>query len=172
MPNGADELCLRDSPIANWRTLCDGNAPERAVLLIQYASRFARAPSVDYLLLVDWLIPGRGEGARRPHADFDEIIVFVSIFVAKRAVSHWRALYRKRFHVELFFHHLKRFRALATHYEKTARPNAVSATWLQSCRPTFYVFDCQQQPFNCPTKRPLSDTTDERLTNDQVLVEE
>ena len=32
-----------------------------------------------------------------------------------------RELYRKRFHVELFFHHLKRFRALATRYEKTAR---------------------------------------------------
>lgn len=32
-----------------------------------------------------------------------------------------RELYRKRFRVELFFHHLKRFRALATRYEKTAR---------------------------------------------------
>lgn len=32
-----------------------------------------------------------------------------------------RELYRKRFLVELFFHHLKRFRALATRYEKTAR---------------------------------------------------
>ncbi len=32
-----------------------------------------------------------------------------------------RELYRKRFLIELFFHHLKRFRALATRYEKTAR---------------------------------------------------
>ena len=32
-----------------------------------------------------------------------------------------RKLYRKRFLVEVFFHHLKRFRAIATRYEKTAR---------------------------------------------------
>ena len=32
-----------------------------------------------------------------------------------------RKLYRKRFLVELFFHNLKRFRAIATRYEKTAR---------------------------------------------------
>lgn len=32
-----------------------------------------------------------------------------------------RALYRKRYVVEVFFHNLKRFRALATRYEKTAR---------------------------------------------------
>jgi transposase len=32
-----------------------------------------------------------------------------------------RALYRKRYLVEVFFHNLKRFRAIATRYEKTAR---------------------------------------------------
>ncbi len=32
-----------------------------------------------------------------------------------------RKLYRKRYLVELFFHNLKRFRAIATRYEKTAR---------------------------------------------------
>ena len=32
-----------------------------------------------------------------------------------------RALYRKRYLVEIFFHNLKRFRAIATRYEKTAR---------------------------------------------------
>lgn len=32
-----------------------------------------------------------------------------------------RRLYRKRFLVEIFFHNLKRFRAIATRYEKTAR---------------------------------------------------
>jgi transposase len=32
-----------------------------------------------------------------------------------------RALYRQRYLVELFFHHLKRFRAIATRYDKTAR---------------------------------------------------
>jgi transposase len=32
-----------------------------------------------------------------------------------------RSLYRKRFLVEIFFHNLKRFRAIATRYEKTAR---------------------------------------------------
>jgi transposase len=32
-----------------------------------------------------------------------------------------RRLYRKRYHVELFFHRLKRFRAVATRYDKTAR---------------------------------------------------
>jgi transposase len=31
-----------------------------------------------------------------------------------------RSLYRRRF-VEVFFHHLKRFRAIATRFEKTAR---------------------------------------------------
>jgi transposase len=29
--------------------------------------------------------------------------------------------YRKRYLVEVFFHHLKRFRAIATRYDKTAR---------------------------------------------------
>jgi len=32
-----------------------------------------------------------------------------------------RRLYKKRYLVEVFFHHLKRFRAVATRYEKTAR---------------------------------------------------
>jgi transposase len=32
-----------------------------------------------------------------------------------------RALYRRRYLVEVFFHNLKRFRAIATRYEKTAR---------------------------------------------------
>jgi transposase len=32
-----------------------------------------------------------------------------------------RKLYRRRYLVEVFFHQLKRFRAIATRYEKTAR---------------------------------------------------
>lgn len=32
-----------------------------------------------------------------------------------------RKLYRRRYLVEIFFHELKRFRAIATRYEKTAR---------------------------------------------------
>jgi len=32
-----------------------------------------------------------------------------------------RALYKRRYLVEVFFHNLKRFRAIATRYEKTAR---------------------------------------------------
>jgi len=32
-----------------------------------------------------------------------------------------KKLYRLRYLVEVFFHHLKRFRAIATRYEKTAR---------------------------------------------------
>lgn len=32
-----------------------------------------------------------------------------------------RKLYRERYLVEVFFHNLKRFRAIATRYEKTAR---------------------------------------------------
>jgi transposase len=32
-----------------------------------------------------------------------------------------RRLYRKRYLVEIFFHNLKRFRAVATRYDKTAR---------------------------------------------------
>jgi transposase len=32
-----------------------------------------------------------------------------------------RALYHRRYQVEVFFHNLKRFRAIATRYEKTAR---------------------------------------------------
>ena len=37
---------------------------------------------------------------------------------AKRRLN--RKLYRIRYHVELFIHRLKRFRAIATRYEKTA----------------------------------------------------
>lgn len=32
-----------------------------------------------------------------------------------------RRLYRRRYRVEIFFHHLKRFRAIATRYDKSAR---------------------------------------------------
>ena len=32
-----------------------------------------------------------------------------------------RRLYRRRYLVEIFFHNLKRFRAIATRYDKTAR---------------------------------------------------
>lgn len=39
----------------------------------------------------------------------------------KRALPLDRKLYRKRYLVEVFFHNLKRFRAVATRYEKTAR---------------------------------------------------
>ncbi len=52
-----------------------------------------------------------------------------------------RELYRKRFLIELFFHHLKRFRALATRYEKTARHYlsllhlACALQWLNEGRP-------------------------------------
>jgi transposase len=41
----------------------------------------------------------------------------------ERNVKHRlaRKLYRRRYLVEVFFHNLKRFRAIATRYEKTAR---------------------------------------------------
>ena len=39
----------------------------------------------------------------------------------KRALPLDRKLYRKRYLVEVFFHNLKRFRAIATRYQKTAR---------------------------------------------------
>jgi transposase len=38
-----------------------------------------------------------------------------------RKLPKSRELYGKRYLVELFFHQLKRFRAIATRYEKTAR---------------------------------------------------
>lgn len=38
-----------------------------------------------------------------------------------RALPLDRKLYKKRYLVEVFFHNLKRFRAVATRYEKTAR---------------------------------------------------
>ena len=37
-----------------------------------------------------------------------------------RKLPKRRALYAKRYLVEIFFHNLKRFRAIATRYEKTA----------------------------------------------------
>lgn len=49
-----------------------------------------------------------------------------------------RKLYRKRFRVEVFFHSLKRFRAIATRYEKSARNYlalvqlACAALWLEN----------------------------------------
>jgi transposase len=39
----------------------------------------------------------------------------------KRALPLNRKLYRLRYRVELFFHNLKRFRAIATRFEKTRR---------------------------------------------------
>ena len=41
----------------------------------------------------------------------------------ERNVKHRlaRKLYRQRYLVEIFFHNLKRFRAIATRYDKTAR---------------------------------------------------
>ncbi len=39
----------------------------------------------------------------------------------KKPLRLVRALYRRRYQVEVFFHNLKRFRAIATRYEKTAR---------------------------------------------------
>ena len=39
----------------------------------------------------------------------------------RRKLPVIRRLYRRRFLVEVFFHNLKRFRAIATRYEKTAR---------------------------------------------------
>jgi transposase len=39
----------------------------------------------------------------------------------KKKLRLARALYRQRYVVECFFHTLKRFRAVATRYEKTAR---------------------------------------------------
>ena len=38
-----------------------------------------------------------------------------------RKLPKSRALYEKRYLVEVFFHSLKRFRAIATRFEKTAR---------------------------------------------------
>ena len=37
----------------------------------------------------------------------------------KRALPLDRTLYRRRYLVEIFFHNLKRFRAIATRFEKT-----------------------------------------------------
>jgi len=37
----------------------------------------------------------------------------------KRAIAKDRKLYRKRYLVELFFHSLKRFRGIATRFDKT-----------------------------------------------------
>lgn len=54
----------------------------------------------------------------------------------RRALPLDRALYGQRYMVERFFHDLKRFRAIATRYEKTARNYlalvhlACAALWL------------------------------------------
>lgn len=54
----------------------------------------------------------------------------------KRALPLDRKLYKQRYLVERFFHSLKRFRAIATRFEKTARNFlallhvACSALWL------------------------------------------
>ena len=39
----------------------------------------------------------------------------------KRALPLDRKLYRRRYLIEVFFHSLKRYRAIATRFEKTAR---------------------------------------------------
>lgn len=39
----------------------------------------------------------------------------------RRKLPKRRALFAKRYFVERFFHNLKRFRAVATRYDKTAR---------------------------------------------------
>jgi transposase len=39
----------------------------------------------------------------------------------KRKIPKNRALYRMRYRVEVFFHDLKRFRAIATRFDKTRR---------------------------------------------------
>jgi transposase len=39
----------------------------------------------------------------------------------KRKIPKYRSLYRKRYLVEVFFHSLKRFRAIATRFDKTRR---------------------------------------------------
>ena len=54
----------------------------------------------------------------------------------ERAKKHGvnRRLYRRRYLVEVFFHNLKRFRAIATRYEKTARNSLalvqIACAWL------------------------------------------
>ena len=52
----------------------------------------------------------------------------------RRALPLDRKHYRRRYLVEVFFHNLKRFRAVATRYEKTARNYLalvqVACTWL------------------------------------------
>jgi transposase len=58
----------------------------------------------------------------------------------ERKVKHRlvRRLYRRRYLVEVFFHNLKRFRAIATRYDKTARNYlalihvACARLWLQN----------------------------------------
>ena len=51
-----------------------------------------------------------------------------------RKLPKSRALYAKRYLVECFFHQLKRFRAIATRFEKTARNflalTQVACAWL------------------------------------------
>ncbi len=51
-----------------------------------------------------------------------------------RKLPKSRELYEKRYLVEVFFHHLKRFRAIATRFEKTARNflalTQIACAWL------------------------------------------
>jgi len=51
-----------------------------------------------------------------------------------RKLPKSRALYAKRYLVECFFHRLKRFRAIATRFEKTARNflalTQIACAWL------------------------------------------
>jgi transposase len=51
-----------------------------------------------------------------------------------RKLPKSRALYAKRYLVEIFFHSLKRFRAIATRFEKTARNflalTQIACAWL------------------------------------------
>jgi transposase len=61
-----------------------------------------------------------------------------------RKLPKSRALYAKRYLVEVFFHSLKRFRAIATRFEKTARNFlalvhvACARLWLQETRDAPY----------------------------------
>lgn len=50
-----------------------------------------------------------------------------------RKLPKSRALYGRRYLVEVFFHNLKRFRAIATRFEKTAR-NFLALTQLACAR--------------------------------------
>ena len=64
------------------------------------------------------LLPWRAQGRKRRHEVIDSIH---SKPDRKRALPLDRKLYGLRYLVELFCHKLKRFRAVATRYEKTRR---------------------------------------------------